>query len=258
VKHGRFYPLIIGEHGTGKTSLITLAVNGMNEPKGVVYVDIPLQCDLEVNVTKAMREALGGSPDKLIDSNECNCCSSLLVLLKANRFVAASLKETLKIFSHFAEKYKQEYKRAPVLIIDNANRLAQKHQRLLDIFQYYAKKATDDDIATVMFVSNEDCVLRRMMRNRSCWLRSGKIIEIGDISKEEALQYLKLRKIDEEQAAQIYELVGGRMGHLKYMADKIERRGALEGMCMLRKNRLISHHLYSHTPRDVLQRQRTT
>jgi hypothetical protein len=51
------------------------------------------------------------------------------------------------------------------------------------------------------------------------------------VSKEEALQYLTLREIDEEQAAQIYELVGGRMIHLKYMGDKIKRNGTLKGMC---------------------------
>ena len=37
----RCYPLIIGEHGTGKSSLIKLAVDGLKEPKGVVYVDTP-------------------------------------------------------------------------------------------------------------------------------------------------------------------------------------------------------------------------
>jgi hypothetical protein len=41
-----------------------------NEPKGVVYVDIPLWCDLEVNVAKAIREALGWSPDQVIDSSK--------------------------------------------------------------------------------------------------------------------------------------------------------------------------------------------
>jgi predicted AAA+ superfamily ATPase len=82
----RFYPLIVGEHGTGKTSLIKLAVSYMdkNEPKGVVYVDIPLKCDLEADVSKAMRQALGWSPDPVIDTSECSCSSSLLVLLKAN------------------------------------------------------------------------------------------------------------------------------------------------------------------------------
>ena len=51
------------------------------------------------------------------------------------------------------------------------------------------------------------------------------------MSKEEALQYLKFREIDAEQAAQIYELVGGRMIHLKSFADGIRSNITLEGMC---------------------------
>jgi hypothetical protein len=57
-----------------------------------------------------------------------------------------------------------------------------------------------------------------------------RIIEINDVSKEEALQYLKPR---EEQAAQIYELVGGRMIHLKSIADGIGTNITLEGMCIV-------------------------
>ena len=72
------------------------------------------------------------------------------------------------------------------------------------------------------------------------------------MSKEEALQYLKLRKIDEEQATRIYKLVGGRMIHLKNMADKIEGGGTLEGMCIACYAVLVSHRLYSYAPDDVL------
>jgi hypothetical protein len=79
-KRGRFYPFIIGERGTENTRLIKLAVNGMDEPKGIVYVDIPIECDLEVDVTNQVRNALGWSPDPLIDSSECNCSRPLLVL----------------------------------------------------------------------------------------------------------------------------------------------------------------------------------
>jgi hypothetical protein len=73
------YHLIIGEHGTGKTSLIQLAVDDLKEPKGVIYVDMPLRCDLEVHIAKAVQQALGWMPDQVIDSGECNYSSSLLV-----------------------------------------------------------------------------------------------------------------------------------------------------------------------------------
>jgi len=83
--------------------------------------------------------------------------------IEANRFAAASLEDVLQVLSHYAIKYKQEYKRVPVLIIDNANKLAQKQQGLLDLFQDYAKHAADEGIITVVFVSSEGRVPRRMM-----------------------------------------------------------------------------------------------
>jgi hypothetical protein len=118
----------------------------MDEPKGVVYVDISLECDTPVKVAEAMQKALGWSPDPVIDSKE-----------------PASLGEVLQVLSRHAIKYKQEYGKIPVLIIDNANRLTPEHQKLLNLFQDYAKDAADKGRVTVMFVSSEDCVPRRMM-----------------------------------------------------------------------------------------------
>jgi hypothetical protein len=162
-KEGRLYPLIIGEHGTGKTSLIEIAVGSIAEPKGIVYVDMPSPCNGEDQVVKKVQGALGWSPDPLIDSSECNCCSSFLILPKANRFAAASLGDVLDLFSRFAIRYEEEHKRVPVLIIDNANKLVEEHQELLDKFQDYAKKASDKRIATVVFVSSEGRLPRHMI-----------------------------------------------------------------------------------------------
>jgi len=71
--------------------------------------------------------------------------------------------DVLRVFPHLAIKYKQEYGRVPVLIIDNANKLAQKQEPLLDQLQDYAKSTADHGIATVVFVSSEGRVPRRMM-----------------------------------------------------------------------------------------------
>jgi hypothetical protein len=51
----------------------------MKEPKGVIYIDMPLECDSEVHITKAIQEALGWVPDQVIDSSGCNYSSSLPV-----------------------------------------------------------------------------------------------------------------------------------------------------------------------------------
>ena len=57
---------------------------------------------------------------------------------------------------------------------------------------------------------------------RSAWSRHGTIVQIGDVSEEEALQYLKLRKIDDQLAAQVYSLVGGHVADLAAAAWRIE------------------------------------
>jgi hypothetical protein len=51
------------------------------------------------------------------------------------------------------------------------------------------------------------------------------------MSKEGVLQYLKPGKIDEEQAAQVHEPIGGGMVHPKSIADDIEKNRIFEGMC---------------------------
>jgi hypothetical protein len=134
----------------------------MDEPKGIVYVDIPVDCDLEVDVANEILNALGWSPDQFIDSNKGK--QQFPSNTKTNRFTATSVWQALQIFSHFATKYKQEYKKMPVLIINNVNRLAQKQPRLLDQFQDYAKSAADNGLVTTVFISSEGRVPRRMMR----------------------------------------------------------------------------------------------
>jgi hypothetical protein len=83
--------------------------------------------------------------------------------IKANRFAAASVEDVLQVLSHHTIKYKHEYGKIPVLIIDNANKLSPKQQELLDQFQDYAKRAADEGIITIAFVSSEGRVPRHMM-----------------------------------------------------------------------------------------------
>jgi hypothetical protein len=60
------------------------------------------------------------------------------------------------------------------------------------------------------------------------------LIEVGDVSEEKALEYLKRRGLNGQQAAQVFGLVGGRMGHLKIAADDmIDKNSTIEGMCIV-------------------------
>jgi len=68
---------------------------------------------------------------------------------------------------------------------------------------------------------------------RSSWSRNESVLEIGDVSKDEAFQYLKLQGVDGEQAARVYEFVGGRMILLNHVANQIQKGIKLDGMCVV-------------------------
>jgi hypothetical protein len=51
----------------------------MDELKGVVYIDVDINDNSEVNIAEAMRMAIGWSPDEVIDSSKRYYGSSLLV-----------------------------------------------------------------------------------------------------------------------------------------------------------------------------------
>jgi DNA replication protein DnaC len=69
-ERSRGYSLVIGEHGTGKTSLIHLAVNSLADPKGIAYINIPnnINKDPDLAVANAMRNALGWALDPVFES----------------------------------------------------------------------------------------------------------------------------------------------------------------------------------------------
>jgi hypothetical protein len=76
----RSYPIIIGEHGTGKTGLIALALEKVEEPSSIAYINVPSQSESYVVVIGKMRKALGYRTDPIIDSDEGSRSNSLHVV----------------------------------------------------------------------------------------------------------------------------------------------------------------------------------
>jgi len=204
-KQSRGYSLIVGEHGTGKSSLIQLAINELKLPKGIVYLTIPNTDDVDVNpllVVETLRKAFGWTKD---EADRLGATATLELL------------EAFGVFSDVAKKYQTAFQEIPVLIIDNSNRLP---STILAQFQDFAKEAADEGIAKLVFVTSEGRV-PRAMRERSAWSRKQSVLEIGDVSEKEALYYMKSRGVDRELAESVYALVGGRMVLLKYAVNNL-------------------------------------
>jgi Cdc6-like AAA superfamily ATPase len=151
----RGYRLIVGEDGTGKSTLVALALERLGETKGVVYIETWILDALgsSFNFANAMKKALGLKPNPI--DNPRIWTEPFWVTAEANGLQALTVHDGWEIFSDFAAKYKQEHGKIPVLIIDNADRLAKSKPEILDALQDYAKEATDERTATVVFVSGE-------------------------------------------------------------------------------------------------------
>ena len=58
-------------------------------------------------------------------------------------------------FEKFAECYRKEYGKSPVLVIDNINQLAKKDPAILEILQDGAKAAVGSGLFKAVFVTSD-------------------------------------------------------------------------------------------------------
>ncbi|CAF0962928.1 unnamed protein product [Rotaria sordida] len=209
------YYIVVGDHGTGKTTLIRQAARQVG--RGVIYVDIPYNVEKfgyafarainfhfkEHILLSAWIESkmFGSPPDD--DKQE-------------------SWERALITFEKYAIDFKRKYDCVPILIFDNCDSLAQKDKRMLEILQDTAKTAIDDSTWITVFVGSIG-EAPEQMEGRSSITRAASFIEIADLSEKEAITYLtEKRNLSQDMAKDIYALFGGRIKRLQNAASKIE------------------------------------
>ncbi|CAG8505007.1 171_t:CDS:2 [Paraglomus occultum] len=193
-----YYYMVCGEHGTGKTTLTRTASSEVGH--GVIYVDVPANFN---ELGEAFGKAINFTFEERISFTR-QLIRKILDQPKTSEWERA-----LKAFKRASAVYKAKNGKPPVIVYDNISRLVYKNPEILDILQDDAKDNADDRKYIAVFVSSEGSVPRRM-----------ELMEIGDLSKEESMEYLtKKRKINEVEAKNLYELVGSRIIELKTVAD---------------------------------------
>ncbi|RHZ80071.1 hypothetical protein Glove_139g36 [Diversispora epigaea] len=192
-KYSRPFYMIYGKDGIGKSTLIKMASREVGQ--GVIYVDIPLPLDnycFVIELAKAM-----------------NINLSWL----RNDDYKEQWKAVLSAFERAAKVYKAKYGRPLVIIYDNVD---QFNTDILDILQSSVTESDNKGNYIAVFVCSEYSAVQRM-NLRGHWADMD-YFEIGDLTKEESMDYLNKKNIGEEEARKIYELVGGCILDLKKAA----------------------------------------
>ncbi|EGG21986.1 hypothetical protein DFA_01872 [Cavenderia fasciculata] len=213
------YHLIVGEHGTGKSTLLIQACHKVR--KGVVYVSVP------ENVGAFGRE-IGKAFNFKYDEHVSLKAYFNSILGEA--FPRPSGTSPIELFQRLnvfineaAAAYTAKHGIPPVLIIDNINWLALRDREMLEVLQDYAKIHADKGDLVIVFVSS-DGNGPVILRDRSSFSRCDKsILEIGDIPDEDAIKHLIATcKIKEESASYLVaQVTGGRFQLLNECISQI-------------------------------------
>ncbi|PKY29590.1 hypothetical protein RhiirB3_446278 [Rhizophagus irregularis] len=181
------YYTVCGEPGTGKTTLIKLALKEVG--RGVVYVDVPPFVN---DFGETFGEAINFAFEEDVSLNN-QLRRKLSDESDEPKWVRA-----LITFQLAAKAYNVKYDIPAVIVYDNVDRLDPKTIRIL---QNSAKDNADSQTYIAVFVSSEGSVLKIMEGNSSSYSRAFGPIEIGDLTKEESIKYLVSKHKIKEEAA---------------------------------------------------------
>jgi hypothetical protein len=201
------YVLVVGEHGTGKSTAVRRVVREHEGINGAIYVNVPNNVHLfGVGVAAAV-----GLPLLTVDVEGTIFRFLKLDTNKVRDEPAGTWRKAELAITQAAFKFRRKHKRPAVLIIDAAERLAKKNPAFFEELQDFAKDRTDEGILRVVFVSSDGSVLEQL-QSRSAKSRMLKPpFEVGDICDKEAVEFLKRKGVVEKQAEEaVRDITGGR------------------------------------------------
>jgi hypothetical protein len=206
------YVLIVGEHGTGKSTAVRRVVRERKGVNGAIYVNVPSN----VHLFGVGAAAAVGLPLLTVDAEGTmirylNLDTNKVREVLISEEPAGTWRRAELAITQAASRFYDKHKRPAVLIIDSAERLAKKYPAFFEELQDFAKDRTDEGSLRVVFVSSDGSVLEQL-QSRSAKSRMRKPpFEVGDVSDKEAVEFLKGNGVAEEQAEEaVRDITGGR------------------------------------------------
>lgn len=211
---GRYY-LIIGEKGTGKTSMLLEAMNKVNG-RHCAYMDAHADPEIfRIRLGKALNFAF--HEDYL----------GALFSIRGPRDTTALLdiERAFNTLEKVATRHFAKHQQPLTLIINSAHLIRddQQGKNLVELLQQKAEALSGTGLVTIIF-NSDDYWLYERLKKLSTRLE---VITINDFQRDHAIRALRLARqkffhenIDDKLADQVYGLVGGRPQHLASVASQ--------------------------------------
>ena len=209
------YILIVGEHGTGKSTAVRRVVREREGINGAIYVNVPE----EVHLFGGVVAAAIGLPLLTVDVEGTLFRYLKLDTNKVRDEPAGTWRKAAMAITQAASRFYDKHQRPAVLIIDAAERLAKDNPAFLTKLQDFAKDRTDEGSLRMVFVSSDGSVLEQL-QSRSAWSRSLDPFEVCDINDKDAVKFLKGEGVEEKQAEEaVRDITGGRFELLRKFVE---------------------------------------
>jgi hypothetical protein len=195
---GATYALVVGAHGTGKSTAVRRVVRNREGINGAVYVPVPGDVNMFGVV---VGEAVGVPAGRRLGPYR-------IVAAEPN----ASWATALEFIKAAAIKFHEKHGRPVVLIIDGVERIAEQNPLFLHRLQGDAHRAAADCGALRVVLVASDGGALAQLKSHSAWSRACEPFEVGDISDEDAVEFLKSRGVPDKAAAEaVSDCTGGRL-----------------------------------------------
>ena len=206
------YAVIVGAAGTGKSTAVRKALSKLSKPKGAVYFLPPT---LLFGFSSALANALGyyrpiGWVDRVVrlftgETKEQEAAPP------SHTEPQATWQLLEPCIFRSAKRYATLYGVPPVLVLDGMDLVAKEDPVFFSKIQDFAKKCADTGMLSVVLVLSEGRALP-LLQSSSAITRAGVIYEVGDISDQEAEEWLVERyKVERTRAKQLVnDVAGGR------------------------------------------------
>ncbi|XP_065846561.1 uncharacterized protein [Oscarella lobularis] len=229
-ENSRFYYVISGPHGCGKSRLIKeTACELIEETKekkkdcGIIMADVRTSKHVAVDIARSMGIAVENEPQTLPGKLRSHFGYRYRPLYTIPNDAETAIDYIGNVLATQGRQFKEKNRRPLVIGLDDINVLADRNDQQLERLQHWAKKLADDGLVIFAFIDSGGIALQNMRKVPGRASRMKEFI-VQDISEKDAKAFLSTALEDcNVDGNEVYDkLTNGRLQHLHWVREIVQ------------------------------------